>query len=102
MTLCPQPDGSVLQFIPAPVLPVGMGLTPKQMATLNWLRGHFAEHGTSPTLDEIQRGLGASSRTSVLRRLLALQARGYITRQRGVHRSIKLTTELNHGRSFPA
>lgn len=98
MTLCPQPDGSVLQFIPSPALPVGIGLTPKQAATLRWLRDHFAVHGASPTFDDIRRGMGATSLGEVSRRLNALRERGYITRQPRAPRSIRLLDATAHRR----
>lgn len=57
------------------------GLKPQPLAILTFIHVHVAEHGQSPTTDEIAtaRGIG---RTTVATHLGVLEARGYLRRAR--------------------
>ena len=65
-----------------------MGLTPKQLRALDFIRDFIRERGYSPTLSEIASGLGLSKPgAQVLVR--ALRKAGAIRKKRYAHRSIE-------------
>ena len=65
-----------------------MGLTPKRLRALEFIRGFIRERGYSPTLSEIASGLGLSKPgAQVLVR--ALERAGAIRKKRYAHRSIE-------------
>ena len=67
-----------------------MVLTGKQSAVLAFLREWKAEHGSTPTIREIQGHFGFSSPFAATRHLLALEKKGLIERSGGRARSIVL------------
>jgi len=56
-----------------------MGLTPQQANALEIIRAHVAK-GPAPTVAELRRGLGLSSKSGVVRLLRGLEERGRIRR----------------------
>lgn len=65
-------------------------LTSAQEETLSLLKRYIALHGKSPTITEIQQELRLRSIRSVTQRLESLEKKGFITRNRFQHRSIKV------------
>jgi len=69
-----------------------MGLTPKRLRALDFIRGFIGERGYSPTLSEIASGLGLSKPgAQVLVR--ALERAGAVRKKRYAHRSIEPVNE---------
>ena len=67
------------------------GLTPKMHQALVFIRDYIRDTGgSSPSYDEIRDGLGLASKSGVHRLAVSLEARGYIRRISGAHRSIHL------------
>ncbi len=71
--------------------PAGWGLTPVQRTIIDFLAGHFRQHGRSPSLREIGEAAGLKSSSAVSYQVKALQAKGCLTYQPGIPRSITLT-----------
>jgi repressor LexA len=71
--------------------PAGWGLTPVQRTIIDYLAGHFRQHGRSPSLREIGLAAGLKSSSAVSYQVKALQAKGCLTYQPGLPRSITLT-----------
>lgn len=67
-----------------------MVLTPKQKETYDLLKEAVIQRGESPTIDELRKMLGLSSLRSVTQRLEALEAKGYIKRDRFRHRGVSI------------
>lgn len=66
-------------------------LTARQREVLEFLRAYADEHdGASPTYREIQRGLGLSSVSRISGIIAALEERGFIVRNEGRSRSIRI------------
>jgi SOS-response transcriptional repressor LexA len=61
-------------------------------AVYSYIRNHWNAHGQAPTRDEIQRGTGLSP-MQIDRRIIALEAGGYITRRLGRKRTIQTTSK---------
>lgn len=59
------------------------GMTPKQAAVLRFLVQYRAQHGISPTLQEMATAMGIS-KVSIYERIDALAAKGYIVRNEGM------------------
>ncbi len=72
-------------------------LTPKQQRVLGYLAGYIERHATGPTYAEIAAELGLADKKSVTQYLAALEAKGYIRRQRYSHRSVELTRQEEPG-----
>lgn len=70
-------------------------LTDAQEETLGLIRRYILEHGQSPTIAELQEVLKLHSIRSVTQRLEALERKGFITRDKFRHRSIRITKTLN-------
>jgi len=64
-------------------------ITPKQLRVLRYIGDFIAEHGCSPSLDEMARALGVAKRT-VRQYLKALEEKEIISRERYSHRSIEI------------
>ena len=63
-------------------------LTAKQEAVLQKIRHCYLENGYAPSLSELQRDLGISTKRGVVVHLMALEKKGYILRTgepRGIH-----------------
>lgn len=67
-----------------------MGLTRKQAEALEFIRSYIAANGCAPSLDEIGRGIGAQSKSTVHFHLRELEDRGYLRRASRKRRSIEL------------
>jgi hypothetical protein len=68
------------------------GLTDKQAKLLDFIRKHAAEHdGSTPTYEEMMRGIGLASKSGINRLVVGLEERGYLTRSPKRAQSIKLT-----------
>lgn len=64
------------------------GLTPRMKDCLDFIDRHIAEHGYSPSFDEMKIGLGLTSKGPVHRLVQKLEERGAIKRMTGRSRSI--------------
>jgi SOS-response transcriptional repressor LexA len=68
-----------------------VGLTEPQRDALFFIRSYLGVTGVSPSLDDIRRALGLSSRTQALALVRQLEARGHIRRGKKLsQRSISL------------
>lgn len=67
-----------------------IGLTPKQQKLLDFIEVFTAEHGHSPSYQEMGEAMGLHSRSGAHRLLDRLQERGHIYRRRGMARSLVL------------
>lgn len=70
-------------------------LTEVQEQTLALIKRYINTHGQSPTLTELQKELKLHSLRSVTQRIEALERKGFITRDRFQHRSIKVRESVN-------
>jgi DNA-binding MarR family transcriptional regulator len=66
------------------------GLTTKQAECLKAIADHQAQHGVSPSFEELATALGLASRSGVLRLLMALEKRGRILRPANRSRAITI------------
>lgn len=71
------------------------GLTTQQSACLRAIAEHQAQHGISPTHDELASALGLASKSGVARLLLALETRGRIQRLPNRSRAITIIANPN-------
>lgn len=69
--------------------PVSSPLTKKQLALFRWIEATMRAEGQSPTIDEISKAFGLSLGTTH-EHVAKLQAKGALTRDRNLPRSIKL------------
>lgn len=58
-------------------------MTPPQKETLDYVRSHYAQHGSGPTQRQIAHALGRNSPSSVNKQLRALVDYGFLKRKRG-------------------
>ena len=65
-------------------------LTDRQQEVLDFIIGHFNEHGVMPSYRELCDGIRCASPNSAFGFLRALERKGYITIGRNKARSIKL------------
>ena len=70
-----------------------MKLTPKQLQIAKFIQKYQAEHEIPPTMQEIADHLGVS-RPTVFEHIEAMEARGALTRQRTLSRTLELSPEL--------
>jgi repressor LexA len=68
-------------------------LTMRQQQVLEIIKQWQQEHGVSPTISEIADLLQVKSRSMVQRILAALEQRGYLQRETGVQRNLRLITQ---------
>lgn len=66
-------------------------LTPKQRTVLLFIAEHMDAHGFPPTIRELCEGVSIRSTNGVNDHLKALEKKGYITRDAGKSRALKLT-----------
>ena len=66
-------------------------MTHRQIQTLRFVSEWIQEHGFSPSLQEIAKGLGSKSVSTVHGLVEALQNRGLVTRLYGMSRSLEVT-----------
>ena len=72
-----------------------MRITQKQQETLDFIKNFIARKGEPPTITQLSEGLKLRSLRSVTQRLEALEARGFIKRDRFKHRGITLLNPLS-------
>ncbi|MEM1094424.1 MAG: S24 family peptidase [Bacteroidota bacterium] len=65
-------------------------LTPRQDAAFEYIKDYIGEHQRPPTYAEIKANIGLNSTNGLVKILNALEAKGYIERQKHAARSIKL------------
>ena len=65
-------------------------LTERQSEALDFIRDYLRRHQKPPTLTELADGLGLRSTNAVSKILAALAAKGYIERERGTARGVRL------------
>lgn len=70
-------------------------LTARQRLTLSIIARHIDDRGMAPTYAEIAEALGASSATSAVHLVGALEEKGYIRRTPGRARSLRLVRTTN-------
>lgn len=70
--------------------PLGGGLTVRQRDLLNFIRKYIAEHGVTPSFDEMKQALGLASKSGVHRLVTALVERGYVDTMPNRARAITL------------
>jgi repressor LexA len=63
-------------------------MTPRQSATLDFVRDFWEEHNFSPSYDEIREGIGLKSKSGVWFLLNALEQQGYVVRTFNESRSV--------------
>lgn len=68
-------------------------LTPEQFRTISAIQKFTSKHHYSPTLRELQDLLDLSSTSVVDQRLSTLEQRGYITREKGKSRTIRVIAQ---------
>jgi repressor LexA len=73
-----------------------VGLTERQQETLDWIRTYARTHGKPPTVREIGERFGKAS-SSVFDVLLALERKGYLSRDKGLSRGLALTPKAGGG-----
>jgi len=66
------------------------GLTRRQRACLETLKLFQQEHGVMPTVEELRRLLGLTSKSAASRLLLRMEERGAIRRVHGCARAITI------------
>lgn len=69
---------------------MSMGLTPRQVECLAFIKRTVAAGGKAPTFDEIKRELGVESKATVHRLISSLEDRGFIRRLPGRSRAIAI------------
>lgn len=72
-------------------------LTPKQKVVADRLRAYVDETGTAPTLDELA-SLCRVSKSTIRQYLAALEAKGYVRRERYGHRAIEFVRRMQEKR----
>jgi len=83
--IAPAHPASVVQISVRP-------LTARQRAVLDCIHDHIRAHGFPPTIREIGRAMGIRSTNGTNDHLLALERKGYLTRDEMHARSIRLTS----------
>jgi histidine triad (HIT) family protein len=68
--------------------------TPKQRAYLDFIAGYVAKHGRAPAEAEMQAHFAVTP-PSVHQMIVTLERRGFITRERGVPRSIRVVERID-------
>lgn len=73
-----------------------MGLTPRQTECLHVIKAHVREKGYPPTLDEIRKAMGFSTRSGIKHLIDALVNRGHVVRDDFMVRGLKVVEPDNH------
>jgi repressor LexA len=76
-------------------------LTDRQARVLEFIRTQIASKGRPPTLDEIGERFFIASTNGVRRHLTALEKKGYIVRDAGTARGIRLSDEFREEAGLP-
>ncbi len=69
-------------------------LTKKQKTVLDYVRGFLEEYGHAPSYEEIARGLGLSSVSTIHAHVENLKLKGYLTKRWNANRSLDLSEAL--------
>ena len=72
-------------------------ITPRQQQVLDFIGVYMARAGFPPTLEEIGAALGIRSPNAIRNHLLALEKKGYLTKEGAKSRAIRLTKPGRHG-----
>ena len=72
-------------------------ITPRQQQVLDFISQSVAREGFPPTLEEIGAALGIRSPNAIRNHLLALEKKGYLTKEGTKSRAIRLTKRDRHG-----
>lgn len=75
--------------------------SPRQQQVLDFILAHIREHGVSPTVREISRGVGIGSPNGVQCHLAALVKKGQLRHQPGASRSYVPTAVVHHMATCP-
>lgn len=70
------------------------GLTQRQSALLDFIRGYSDRQGYAPNFDEMTAALGLASKSNIHRMLKGLEERGYVRRLFARARSIEIVSSL--------
>lgn len=73
--------------------PPRAGLTVAQADALAFIKAYIAEHGVSPSIEEMRVALGYASNSYIHRLVVSLEQRGYVTRRARLARSLSLVSE---------
>ena len=65
----------------------------RREAILLFIKSYWEEFGIAPSVDEITKGVGLSSKTAVRHHLAVLSDAGLVTTQTGKYRSIRLAPQ---------
>lgn len=74
-------------------------LTKKQKLVLDYIRSFIDEQGHSPSYEEIARGLGLSSPSTIHSHVEKLEQKGYLTKKWNANRSIDLSGQVRDSHS---
>jgi len=74
--------------------PVSVPLTDRQAEVLNFVETHLRVEGVSPTLEEIRMHFGFNSVNAAREHLRLIQQKGYLEREFGKPRAIRMTGSL--------
>lgn len=71
-----------------------IGLTPQQNRLLGYLEGYLQQHnGVAPSYEEMAAAVGATSKSSAFRLVIALEERGFIRRLPNRARAIEVVPQ---------
>lgn len=73
-------------------------LTQRQAEVLDLIRAHISTHGHAPTLAELAQAAGILSKGSIHRLVKSLEAGGYVEREAGTWRGLKLKNPESESR----
>jgi repressor LexA len=76
-------------------------MTRTQMKALNFVRSYVAQHGFSPSYDEIATALGVASKGNVHRVVMALLESGHLRRERSGRRNLVAVVAANDLSTVP-
>ena len=76
-------------------------ITARQQQVLNYITDHIEQQGYPPTLREIAGHLKINGTLGVIKHLQALEKKGYIEKQGGSSRGIRLTGQRESGLTLP-
>ena len=65
-------------------------MTPRLKQCLDIIKQSWDEYGYAPSFEEIRKGLGAKSKSSVASLVAKLEARGYVERTPNLARSLRV------------
>lgn len=77
------------------------GLTKRQAAILDYIADRIVGDECPPTLKEVADAFGIRSTFAVRRHLAALERKGYLKRDSGLFRGIRLTAKVRRGTDVP-